>query len=354
MAINIDRLIMNCLDALDSRPYNDAELCTELGELYNASQRPHIGMAFLALAARRSQRAAELNRQYNAAGDINLPHPGPHQAEEIEAEVPGLLCAAANARFFPFLLNMIGSAQRNSWRSIRKIVVCDLGLFPHQAALISSLDRVEMVRSTWPLSFQAWKFPFVLETLYREQGPLLYLDAGCYVDRDLEDLFKIIKQRGHLFFYNAPYDDPMHLTRNWTSRRVYDYFGCRKESDQTVTAISTLLGVSGRMQEFMAKLVDHNDMFLLRPHSDCIDNRYDQSLFSVFVQQVERMELARFEEYLRNAAGYGTPNSYITIHRSKFRPGDALRFLRGAAGHTLSAPPPEADAVGAPVLQSLG
>jgi len=352
MAINIDRLIMNGLDALDSRPYNDAELCTELGELYNASKRPHIGMAFLALVARRSEVANAATRQYNAAGAINLPSPTPCSAEAVTADVPGVLCAAANARFFPYLLNMIGSAQRNSWRSVRKIVVCDLGLFPDQIAFLSSLDRVEMAHSTWPLSFQAWKFPFILETLYKNEGPILYLDAGCYVDRDLEDLFKMIEQRGHLFFYNAPYEDPTHLTRNWTARCVYDYFGSFKESDQSVTAISTLLGFSSRMRDFMVKLVDHNDMFLLRPHADCIDNRYDQSLFSVFVQQVEKTELLRFEQYLRNAAGYGTPNSYITIHRSKFRPGDAYAFLRSAS-NTIQAPAPRRQAAAAPTLMSL-
>ncbi len=331
MEFKVDRVIQTYLDALDLRPYHDAELCTELGELYNASKRPHIGMAFLMLTARRSARAAEWCRQFNAAGSINLPRLSPCPEVEITAAVPGVLCAAANARFFPFLLNLIGSVQKNSWGSVRKVVVCDLGLFPNQADFLSKLDRVELVCSTWPVSFQAWKFPFILETLRREPGPLLYLDAGCYVDRDLEDVFKIIEKQDYLFFFNGPYDDPMHLTRNWTSRYVYEYFGLRKEDDSTVTAMSTLLGVSRRMKEWMVKLVDHNDMFLLRPHSDCIDNRYDQSLFSVFVQHVEKLHLTRFEEYLRNAAGYGTPNSSITIHRSKFRPGDAYGSLRSAA-----------------------
>src|SRR5271166_1354497 len=139
MDINIDRIIQSYLDALDSRPYNDAELCTELGEIYNASKRPHIGMAFLALVASRSQRAADATRQYNAMGNIDHPCLAAHEPVEMDAQMPGTLCCAANARFFPFLLNMIGSAQLNSWRSIRKIIVCDLGLFPSQAAFLAGL-----------------------------------------------------------------------------------------------------------------------------------------------------------------------------------------------------------------------
>ena len=341
MEINVDRVIRNYLDALDSRPYNDAELCTELGELYNASKRPHIGMAFLALAARRSPRAAEAIRQYGLFGELATPNLVPQQVGEPTANLTGVLCTGANARFFPVVLNMIGSVQLNSWRSVRKIIVCDLGLSPTQAAFLASLDRVELTRTTWPLSFQAWKFPFILETLYREAGPLLYLDAGCYVDRDLEDIFAIIERTGYLLFYNAPYGDPVHLTRNWTSQRVYDYFGLRKENDATTTAISTLLGVSAGMEDFMIRLVDHNDIFLLRPHSDCIDNRYDQSLFSVFVQHIDKLQLSRFEQYLRNASGYGAPDSCITIHRSKVRPGDAYAYLRSRAA---SFAPPTWDA----------
>lgn len=331
MEINADRVIKNYLDALDSRPWNDPELCAELGDLYNASKRPHIGMAFMALAAGRFPRATEIVRQYEAAGNVGCPALLPQAPVEVRAETSGVLCAGSNSRFFPFLLNMIGSAQLNSWRSIRKIVVCDLGLTAEQAAFLNTLDRVELTHTSWPLSFQAWKFPLILDTLYRETGPILYLDAGCYVDRDLEDLFRIIDRDGHLFFFNAPYEDPIHLTRNWTSRRVYEYFGLQKEQDSSVTAISTLMGVSGSARPFVTGLVKHNDMFLLRPHSDCIDNRYDQSLFSVFVQQVEKRPLLRFENYLRNAAGYGSPDSYITIHRSKVRPGDAYAHLRAKA-----------------------
>jgi hypothetical protein len=353
MELNVDRVIKSCLDALDLRPYNDPELCTDLGELYNASKRPHIGMAFLMLVARRSPRAAEWCRRFNAAGSINLPELFPHPKVALTAEVPGVLCTAANARFFPILLNLIGSVQHSSWRSVRKIVVCDLGLFRNQAEFLSKLERVELVCSTWPVSFQAWKFPFIFETLYREPGPLLYLDAGCYVERDLEDLFKIIEKQDYLFFFNAPYEDPMHRTRNWTSRCVYEYFGIPKEGDSTVTAISTLLGTSGRMKEWMVRLVDHNDLFLLRPHSDLIDNRYDQSLFSVFVQHVEKMHLTRFEEYLRNAAGYGAPNSWITIHRSKFQPGEAYGFLRSRAAEISVVPPGAALGIAASNLQSF-
>jgi len=325
----IDRIIQNYLEVLDSRPYNDAELCTELGEFYLVSHRPHIGFAFFALAARRSRRAAEACRLYDSQGDIAFPGLLPHPVMPVTAAVPGTLCTGANARFFPILLNMIGSAQLNSWRSIGKILVCDLGLLPKQVAFLEKLDRVQVTRTTWPLSFQAWKLPFILESLDKVPGPILYLDAGCYVERDLEDVFRIVEQRGHLFFYNGPYSDPIHLTQNWTSQRVYQYFGLQKHEDRTVTAITTLLGVSQQTRDFLAELVSHNDLLLLRPHADCLDNRYDQSLFSVFVQHVRKLELSRFEGFLRNSLGYGAAAPYITIHRSKVRPGETFASLRG-------------------------
>ncbi len=328
MEIRADCMIERDLMILDSQPTVDVALCAELMQLYLATNRQHLAVFFADEAANLGhQDAAALLAQYHVAGDIAFP---PVRQAECDpgSEPAGLVCAAANARYFPMLLNLIGSLHKNSSSSIAGIVVGDLGLTAQQSTYLRGLDRVQVVPLAFPFAFQAWKFPFVLQTLLGSGLPLLYLDAGCFVERDLAPWFARIRQDGYLFFHNGPYTDPQHLTRNWTAEAVYTYFGLRKAEDMSVTAITTLVGLAPEAVDFARRLVAINQPYLLRPHADCIDNRYDQSLFSVYVQHILRTPLCRFEHELANAAGYGCKEAVVTIHRSKFRPGDAFKYLR--------------------------
>lgn len=324
MDVRIDDLIARYLALLDTQPRPEARLCGELMQLYRASQRLQQTLFFAGLAAPEYAEAAAFLAQYQQDGAISLPVPA---GSDSGTPAGGVVCCAANQRYFPIVLNLIASLHRHSLASVARIVVGDLGLADAQRAYLGRLARVEVWPVVQPFAFQQWKFPFVLDVLLRCGQPTFYLDAGCQVEADLGPWFARVAQEGQLCFYNGPYDDPQHRTRHWTSEVVYQALGLRRASDDSVTAITTLFGLMPERAAWLRSLCRYNDSYLLRPHADCIDNRFDQSLFAVWCQTVPELPLQRFESELRNAAGYGASQPRLTVHASKFRPGSCYPSL---------------------------
>jgi hypothetical protein len=109
-----------------------------------------------------------------------------------------VFASAADARYGYHLLNLIGSVKANSDGVFDRIVVFDLGLTPHQRALLERVRDVELrdmppFAPHWSQGF-TWK-PWIWTHVEAES--MFYLDAGATVLRSLEPALAQVADRGY-------------------------------------------------------------------------------------------------------------------------------------------------------------
>ncbi len=103
-----------------------------------------------------------------------------------------VIITAASTKFFPSLINLIGSIKRN-YPNHPKIFVYDVGLlniFVKELALIDDVEVLKMSKfcNHWR-SCYTWKTYIFAHPLARLN---FYLDAGCQVLKSLDDIFSRI------------------------------------------------------------------------------------------------------------------------------------------------------------------
>ncbi|MDB5260133.1 MAG: hypothetical protein JWN37_364 [Candidatus Nomurabacteria bacterium] len=109
------------------------------------------------------------------------------------------LITSCSNKFFPSVINLIGSIKKN-YPAHPPIFVYDLGLFPSFRKELSKMDNVIVVSippfAPHYLSCYTWK-------TYIPQHPIaalnLYLDAGTQVQKPLDELFEKIQTNGYMF-----------------------------------------------------------------------------------------------------------------------------------------------------------
>ena len=62
--------------------------------------------------------------------------------EEINKKVPIYICTGTDYKYFPYLLNLIGSLFRVDYENIEEIAVFDLGMHKSQRNHVSSIKKV--------------------------------------------------------------------------------------------------------------------------------------------------------------------------------------------------------------------
>ncbi len=108
------------------------------------------------------------------------------------------IITSASSKFFPSLLNLIGSIKKN-YPDHPPIYVYNLGLFPTYKAELKSIEGVSLVEMPRFCSF--WRKCYTWKT-YIFKHPFtsttLYLDAGNEVLKPLNPLFDQIERNGYL------------------------------------------------------------------------------------------------------------------------------------------------------------
>ncbi len=104
------------------------------------------------------------------------------------------LITSASNKFFPSLLNLLGSIEKN-YSHHPDVYVYDLGLFYSFKKELERFSWVHLLEM--PHFAPHWRSCYTWKT-YILNSPLadlnLYIDAGCQVERDLNPLFEIIKK----------------------------------------------------------------------------------------------------------------------------------------------------------------
>ncbi|PIR95905.1 MAG: hypothetical protein COT92_03905 [Candidatus Doudnabacteria bacterium CG10_big_fil_rev_8_21_14_0_10_42_18] len=109
------------------------------------------------------------------------------------------LITSASNKFFPSLINLLGSIKTN-YPKAPKIYVYDLGLFWSFRKELESIEGVEILEMPKFVTF--WRSCYTWKT-YIFTHPLarlnFYLDAGCQVLKSLDGIFEQIEKYGYFF-----------------------------------------------------------------------------------------------------------------------------------------------------------
>lgn len=302
-------LIRRYLDQLDKT--EDSNIIYELFQLYLLSNRKFIAFSFADMIKNIYPNANEYVNERNNLGDIQYP--------EVTNTIDicpnnNTIAIASNSCYFPILLNCLTSIYKNTLLSISNILIYDIGLKTHQVDFLNSLKYVSVIKSNYPFSFYEWKFNILCDAL-KNHKQILYLDAGCYIEKDLTPLFHHISENKYLIFNH--HEDKSNLLKNWTSEKVYNAFNLKKSQCDKITSIATLMGFTQDALYIVDEVLKYNTNYLLRPHSDCIDNRFDQSLSSVIFKYILNLNFQNFNDCLSDLYDHGSKSPYITIHKSK-------------------------------------
>lgn len=110
------------------------------------------------------------------------------------------IATSASNKFFPSVLNLIGSIKRN-YPNHPPIYVWDLGLFSSFKSELAGIEGVTVVPMPHFVSFwrkcYTWK-TYIFANSFTEST--LYLDAGIIVYKSLDDYFAEIEQNGYIVF----------------------------------------------------------------------------------------------------------------------------------------------------------
>lgn len=108
------------------------------------------------------------------------------------------IITSASNKFFPSLINLLGSIKQN-YPQAPKIFIYDLGLLWNFRKELEQIENVEVI--TMPHFCPFWRSCYTWKT-YILSHPLadlnFYLDAGAKVLRPLDDFFNIIEQDDYL------------------------------------------------------------------------------------------------------------------------------------------------------------
>lgn len=313
-------LIKKYLDILDEE--YSYEILYELFQLYSCSNKKFMAYSFADMVKYKYLKAYEYIIDVNEVGNITPPLVT--RTYNNINNTNNTIVTVSNSSYFSVLLNCLASIYKNTIDSVSSILVYNIGLKLHQVEFLNSLKYVTVIPNNFKFPFYEWKFDVSSDAL-NHTNQFLYLDAGCFVNKDLTPLFDYISENKYLLFNH--YVDDINQLSKWTTKEVYDTFSINKSKCSKQTSISTLMGFSQDSKYIIDEVLKYNTNYLLRPHSSCIDNRYDQSLSAIIFKYILDLKFLKFEDYLNDLHNNGNNNPYITIHYSKMKMEHIYNYL---------------------------
>ena len=202
---------------------------------------------------------------------------------------PQYYCTAACKDYYDRVLNLIGSIHRHNFDNVIEIAVFDLGLNSNQIEILQKIAKVHVYSSIredypsllnryippdasshfgwqWKPGWYAWK-PIAIHEVLQKFPYVLWLDAGCTIQRSLDNLFRYIDQDGYflatigddLFSDRFIIDDegnqhlaPIHPLGLGTTQFVKEQFDLENPQNAWMLdqefVMATLLGVAKRSE----------------------------------------------------------------------------------------------------------
>ena len=232
-------------------------------------------------------------------------------------------CTAANEKFYPHLLNLIGSIHRHNFYELGHIAIFDLGLLPEQKSKLASIEKVSIhkIEATNPQILQkyytqpnnskpvpgwySWKPVAIKQAfdLFPPDANILWIDAGTTILKDISPLFKCIEYQGY-FFHNG-WNWPL---KRQTTQFVINSFELNFPENRWLLA-DTIFSLEAGLMGLTRKVYDN---FVIPMYELSKDIRYfaddgsapegfgyarhDQPLFSIYAQQNGYNIINHFEQ----------------------------------------------------------
>lgn len=222
--------------------------------------------------------------------------------------IPHYYCVAADSRYYPALLNLIGSIHKNDQANLAEIAVFDLGLEPAQKQQLARMAQVtvqvvvpvhpELLRhfKTSPQNRRvrgwfAWK-PVVIKQALDLFPYVLYIDAGAVVLQDLDDLFQHINRVGYFFMTCGPHTIADTITATTKAQLLPQFSPAQQQlilAPDSFKISAGLQGVSRQVyQSYVLPMYQlaHDLSYFADDGSARYgfgSGRHDQPLFSIYV-----------------------------------------------------------------------
>lgn len=217
-------------------------------------------------------------------------------------------CTVANKRYFPHLLNLIGSIHKHNFKQLGHIAVFDLGLDPEQLEILNGIDKLSInylkptntdmltVFNTTPEGkpvpgWYSWKPVAIKQAfdIFPPQAAFLFIDAGTTVLKNLSDLFESINHVGY-FFHNG-WNWPLNKSTTQFVTQAFDLENIQNGRLLTNTVFhleAGLMGVSPSIYDLFIMPVYEltQDIRYFMDDGSCPDGfgygRHDQTLYSIY------------------------------------------------------------------------
>lgn len=261
-------------------------------------------------------------------------------------------CTASDEKYFPLLVNLIGSIHKFNFYDVKQIRVYDLGLTPIQRAELASIKKVVICKpeQTNPDIFKniktgvnrfarglfSWK-PVIIKDSLDNCPYILYLDAGITILKPLNNLFVHIAENGYFLV------DCGHSIRWMTTKYLIDKFNLMSEENSWILKDDTF-GIGAGFQGISRALYDSYVMPMYELSKDiknftddgsCPDGwgagRHDQALYSILARKLKldiQYHNSDIDKCMLTVNGKKTPfgmthllskvNSNTTIFHSRF------------------------------------
>jgi hypothetical protein len=198
-----------------------------------------------------------------------------------------IIITAASDVYFPFLVNMLGSAHKHNFVDLSKIIVYDIGLKPSQVDFLQTIQKVE-IHSVPPFcphwrQWFTWKPYCIKNAMETETDELfLWLDAGTEILSDLNEIFKIIDTDGY-FFVGL---DEFRTNEIWTTKECFEILNLDRTFFGPKNQIGAFCMGFKKSSPYYKSIVLEAFKYCqiekaIAPQPSCPNNRHDQSIYSL-------------------------------------------------------------------------
>ncbi|MCK9467363.1 MAG: hypothetical protein M0P94_03470 [Candidatus Absconditabacterales bacterium] len=251
-----------------------------------------------------------------------------------------VLTTASSDKFFPFLLNLIGSIQKN-YKEHPKIIVFDVGLnffFKEHLKLIKNIEviRVPKFLPFWD-SCYSWKI-WIYNNFYGDNH--LHIDSGSSVLSNLDHIFGIIENKGYFTV-----SQKMEL-KTIVPKEYYGLLDFSNNFDHNHYFTAGILGINKKNLIINNLINITNDAMLSglclgfseseqsrnkgKDKSPFIRNcalfRHDQTLLNIFFyKHIKNIDLENMEKYAYIGSNIPPKDCIIHNHRRNI---DCLKYIK--------------------------
>ncbi len=243
------------------------------------------------------------------------------------------IITSASDKFFPSLLNFLGSIDKN-YPNHPDVYVYDLGLFSTFKKELESIPWVHLMEM--PHFVPHWRSCYTWKT-YALNTPLselnLYLDAGCQVLQSLDPLFEKINTQGYLAVSQGPavrikditpadYVERFFLPKDKLDSEIIaaGLFGFKK--DPAIKAVTEKLYQAGINKDCLgfsqAELWKNKGLNKTEFVRDCKMFRHDTTMLSIFLYANIPDLIVEPAEHFSNVKE-NSPTQYLWSFRMNYK-----------------------------------